>query len=58
METQETRPAAPDLSTQAPRLKRYTRGPIGTLTLIAFLGYILMHIVLFFSVGAIVTCMR
>jgi hypothetical protein len=48
METQETRPAAPDLSTQAPRLKRYTRGPIGTLTLIAFLGYILMHFVLFF----------
>jgi hypothetical protein len=48
METQETRPVLPDLSTQAPRLKRHPRGPLGTLTLIAFLGYILMYFVTFF----------
>jgi plastocyanin len=47
METQETRPPTPDLSAQAPRLKRRTRGPLGQLTLIAFVGYILMHFVLF-----------
>jgi hypothetical protein len=48
METQETRPASANLSKQAPRLKRHTRGPLGTLTLIAFLGYILMDFVAFF----------
>jgi hypothetical protein len=48
METQEIRPAAADLSKPAPRLKRHTRGPLGRLTLIAFLGYVLMDIVTFF----------
>jgi plastocyanin len=47
METQETRPASTDPSRQAPRLKRHPRGPLGTLTLIAFLGYILMYFVTF-----------
>jgi len=47
METQETRPPTPDLSAQAPRLKRPTRGPLGQLTLIAFLGYVLMYVVYF-----------
>ena len=47
MEAQETHPPSPDPSAQAPRLKRRTRGPLGQLTLIAFVGYILMHFVLF-----------
>jgi hypothetical protein len=47
METQETRAPSPDLSTQAPRLKRPTRGPLGRLTLIAFLGYVLLYFVYF-----------
>ena len=47
METQTTRPAVADLSKPAPRLKRPTRGPLGTLTLIAFLGYVLMNVVTF-----------
>jgi plastocyanin len=47
METQQTRPASTDPSRQAPRLKRHPWGPLGTLTLIAFLGYILMHFVTF-----------
>src|SRR5215467_11547662 len=48
METQETRPASTDPSRQAPRLKRHPRGPLGTLTLIAFVGYVLMYFVTFF----------
>jgi plastocyanin len=47
METQETRPASTDPSRQAPRLKRHPRGSLGTLTFIAFLGYILMYFVTF-----------
>jgi plastocyanin len=48
MEAQETRPPSPDFSAQAPRPKRPTRGPLGRLTLIAFLGYVLMYLVYFF----------
>jgi hypothetical protein len=48
METQETRPATPDPSRQAPRLKRHPRGPLERLTLIAFLGYVLLYVVYFF----------
>jgi len=48
VETHETRPASADLSKQAPRLTRPMRGPLGRLTLIAFLGYVLMYIVTFF----------
>jgi hypothetical protein len=48
METQTTRPAVADRSKPAPRPKRPTRGPLGTLTLIAFLGYVLMYFVTFF----------
>jgi hypothetical protein len=48
MEAQETRPAVADLSKQAPRLQRHMRGPLGRLTLYAFLGYILMYVVYFF----------
>ena len=48
METQTTRPAVADRSKPAPRLKRPTRGPLSTLTLIAFLGYVLMYLVTFF----------
>jgi hypothetical protein len=54
METQETRPASTDLSTQAPRLKRHTRGPLGRLTLIAFLGYVLLYFVYFVFVLLVV----
>jgi hypothetical protein len=46
MEIQETR-LPPDLSTQPPRLKRPTSGPLVRLTLIAFLGYILLYVVYF-----------
>src|SRR5215472_8056676 len=48
METQETRPAGANPSRQAPRQQRPTRGPLGRLTLIAFLGYVLMYFVTFF----------
>ena len=49
METQqETHRASADLSKQAPRLQRRTRGPLERLTLYAYLGYILMYIVYFF----------
>jgi plastocyanin len=48
METQEIRPAGTDLSKQAPRLQRHTRGPLGRLALYAFLGYILMYVIYFF----------
>src|SRR5215831_4242979 len=48
METQTTRPAVADRSKPAPRLKRSTRGPLSTLTLIAFLSYVLMYLVTFF----------
>jgi plastocyanin len=47
METQETHLPSPDLSAQAPRLKRPTRGPLGQLTLIAFLSYLLLYVVYF-----------
>jgi len=47
METQKTHPASPDLSTQAHRPKRHMRGPLGRLTLIAFLGYVLLYFVYF-----------
>jgi drug/metabolite transporter (DMT)-like permease len=49
METKEKRPEQADLGRQAPRLDRNTRGPLGTLTLIAFLGYDLMYFVAFFN---------
>jgi len=48
VETQTTRPAVADRSKPAPRLKRSTRGPLSTLTLSAFLGYVLMYLVTFF----------
>jgi hypothetical protein len=48
METTEQRPEQADLPSQARRLKRKTRGPLGTLTLIALLGYTLMNVVAFF----------
>src|SRR5262249_7109307 len=47
METQETRLPSPNLSAQAPRLKRPTRGPLGRLTLIAYFGYVLLYVVSF-----------
>src|SRR5215468_12362627 len=47
METQEIRPAGADLSKQVPRLTRRKRGPLSTLTLIAFLGYVLLYVVYF-----------
>jgi len=46
METQETRLPS-DLGTQPPRLKRPASGPLVRLTLIAFLGYILLYVVYF-----------
>ena len=47
METQEQRPAPADPSLQAPRQTRTTRGPLATLTLIAFLGYDLTYFAVF-----------
>ena len=44
MKTTEKRPEQTDL----PSLDRHTRGPLGTLTLIALLGYALMNFVAFF----------
>jgi plastocyanin len=50
METKEQRPEQAYRSTSARGLDRNTRGPLGTLTLIAFLGYVLMYFVGFFRV--------
>jgi plastocyanin len=47
METKEHHPAPVDPSRQTPRLNRTTRGPLATLTLIAFLGYVLLYFVYF-----------
>ncbi len=47
METKEQHAQQADLPTSARRLVRTTRGPLGTLTLIAFLGYILTYFVAF-----------
>jgi len=49
METQAQRPAPADPSLQAPRSTRNTRGPLATLTLIAFLGYDLTYFAVFLN---------
>jgi hypothetical protein len=49
MDTIETPPEQADLSKQAPRLNRHTRGPLGMLTLVAFLGYDVMYFAAFFN---------
>ncbi|HEY6411096.1 MAG TPA: hypothetical protein VIY29_26865, partial [Ktedonobacteraceae bacterium] len=48
METTEKRPERADLPSRARRPNRHTRGPLGTLTLIALLGYTLMNFIAFF----------
>src|SRR5215469_9770877 len=48
METKEKRPEQADLSTQAPSVDRKTRGPLGTLMLVAFIGYDFWYFVVFF----------
>lgn len=47
METKEQDPTPVNPSSQAPRLKRHQRSPLGRLTLIAFLGYVLLYVVYF-----------
>ena len=48
METKEQRPEQADLPSRARRLDRHTRGPLGTLMLVAFIGYAFMYFVVFF----------
>jgi plastocyanin len=48
METKEKHPEQADLSRQAPSLDRSTRGPFGTLLLVAFIGYDFLYFVVFF----------
>jgi plastocyanin len=48
METKEKRPEQADLVKQASGLDRSTRGPLGMLTIVAFLGYGIMYFVVFF----------
>ncbi len=48
METKEKRPEQADLASHAHGLDRHTRGPLGTLTLVAFLGYAFMDYTVFF----------
>src|SRR5437764_5741291 len=48
METKEKHPEQADFTSRTPGLDRNTRGPLGVLTLIAFLGYVLMYFVAFF----------
>lgn len=47
METTEKRPEQADLTRQARRLDRHKRGPLGRLTLVAFIGYAFMYFVEF-----------
>jgi len=49
METQEKLPEQADLPSRARSLDRKTRGPLGTLTLVAWLGYAFMYFVVFFN---------
>jgi hypothetical protein len=48
METKEKHTEQANFTNRAPSLDRNRRGPLGTLTLVAFLGYVLMHFVAFF----------
>ena len=48
METKERHPEQTDLASPVRGPGRPTRGPLGTLTLVAFLGYAFMYFVLFF----------
>src|SRR6266699_736684 len=48
METKEQRPEQADLASHAHGLARKTRGPLGTLTLVAFLGYAFVYYTVFF----------
>jgi hypothetical protein len=50
METKEKRPEQADLANHAHGLDRSTRGPLGTLTLVAFIGYAFMYFVAFFYI--------
>jgi plastocyanin len=50
METKEHHAQQADVAARPGRLSSTTRGPLGTLTLIAFLGYVLMYFVGFFIV--------
>ncbi len=48
METKEQRPEQVGLPSRARGLDRHTRGPLGTLMLVAFIGYAFMYFVVFF----------